>query len=79
MPFPAVVDNVDGRVEAKYAAWPSRLFVIGNDGRVAYRTRLSELDFHPADVESAIQRVLAAPASQRSFGEGLPSELGRRW
>ena len=55
MNFPAVVDSVDGQVESKYSAWPSRLYVVGRDGRILYRTRLSELDFHPADVEAAIR------------------------
>lgn len=54
MKFPAVVD-AEGRVESQYSAWPSRLFVLGKDGRVVYRTRLSELDFHPAELEAAIR------------------------
>ena len=53
MNFPAVVDSVKGDVESKYAAWPSRLYVVGKDGRVLYRTRLSELDFHAAEVCSS--------------------------
>jgi tetratricopeptide (TPR) repeat protein len=55
MNFPAVVDTVEGQVESRYSAWPSRLYILGKDGRVLYRTRLSELDFHPAEIESAIQ------------------------
>ena len=58
MSFPAVVDSVDGKVESKYAAWPSRLYVVGRDGRVLYNTRLSELDFHPAQVEAAIRAAI---------------------
>ncbi|MEP6538259.1 MAG: tetratricopeptide repeat protein [Bryobacteraceae bacterium] len=58
MNFPAVVDSVAGGVESKYAAWPSRLYVVGKDGRVLYKTRLSELDFHPAEVESAIRAAI---------------------
>jgi peroxiredoxin len=58
MNFPAVVDNIEGQVESKYSAWPSRLYVISRDGRVVYRTRLSELDFHPAEIEAAIRSTL---------------------
>ena len=58
MNFPAAVDSVDGKVEAKYAAWPSRLYVVAADGRVLYRTRLGELDFHPAEVEAAIRSAI---------------------
>jgi tetratricopeptide (TPR) repeat protein len=55
MNFPAVVDSIDGKAESKYSAWPSRLYVVGKDGRILYRTRLSELDFHTAEVEAAIR------------------------
>lgn len=60
LPFPAVVDGMDGAVETAYHAWPSRAFVIGADGRVRYSTRLTELDFDPAEMESAL-RKLAIP------------------
>ena len=58
MNFPAVVDSVDGQVESKFSAWPSRLFVLAKDGRILYRTRLSELDFHPAEVEASIRAAI---------------------
>ena len=58
LPFPALVDGMDGRVEKLYNAWPSRAFVIGRDGHVVYRTRLTELDFHAADMESKLKGAL---------------------
>jgi tetratricopeptide (TPR) repeat protein len=58
MDFPAVVDDPQGTVESKYGAWPSRLYILGRDGRVLYRTRLSEQDFHPSDVEAALRSAL---------------------
>lgn len=58
--FPAVVDGMDGKVEAAYGAWPSRAFVVGTDGRVRYSTRLTELEFH-ADEMDAVLRRLASP------------------
>ena len=58
MNFPAVVDSMEGTVESKYAAWPSRLYVVASDGRVLYRTRLSELDFHSSELEAAIQSAI---------------------
>jgi tetratricopeptide (TPR) repeat protein len=55
LPFPAVVDGMDDAIENAYAAWPSRLFVIGKDGRVRYSTRLTELDFHPEELRAVIR------------------------
>jgi len=57
--FPALVDKMDGRVEAAYAAWPSRAFVIGTDGRILYSTRLTELDFRSEDMESVLRAAIA--------------------
>jgi tetratricopeptide (TPR) repeat protein len=55
LPFPAVVDSLDGAAETVYQAWPSRLYLIGRDGKVAFSTRLGELDFRPAEVQAAIR------------------------
>ncbi|MBS1857427.1 MAG: tetratricopeptide repeat protein [Acidobacteria bacterium] len=57
--FPAVVDGMDGAAENAYQAWPSRLYLVGSDGRVAFNTRLGELDFHPAELEAAIRAKLS--------------------
>jgi Flp pilus assembly protein TadD/thiol-disulfide isomerase/thioredoxin len=56
--FPALVDGMDGRVEAAYAAWPSRVFVIGRDGRIRYRSGLSQQDFRPEEMELILRGVV---------------------
>lgn len=57
--FPALVDGMDGGAEAAYAAWPSRAFVIAPDGRVRYRTGLSQQDFHAGAMERALHATIA--------------------
>jgi peroxiredoxin len=57
LPFPAIVDGMDGAVETAYAAWPSRAFIVGEDGRILYSTRLTELDFHADEMDSVLQRL----------------------
>jgi tetratricopeptide (TPR) repeat protein len=57
LPFAVAVDGMDTAAERAYNAWPSRLYLVGSDGKVAYQTRLGELDFHPVDVERAIHAV----------------------
>jgi tetratricopeptide (TPR) repeat protein len=57
LPFPALVDGMDGAVESAYNAWPSRAFVIGVDGRILYSTRLTELDFHADEMESILRKL----------------------
>jgi tetratricopeptide (TPR) repeat protein len=58
LPFPAVVDGMDNAVESAYAAWPSRAFVVGADGRILYSTRLTELDFEPAEMEAVLHKLV---------------------
>lgn len=55
--FPAVVDGMDDAVEAAYGAWPSRAFIVGVDGRILYSTRLTELDFHPDEMEAVLRKL----------------------
>jgi len=57
LPFGVVVDGMNAAAERAYQAWPSRLYLVGRDGKVAFQTRLGELDFHADDLERAIRDV----------------------
>lgn len=65
MKFPALVDDMNGETERAYAAWPSRVFVIDQDGRVAYRSHLTELDFHANELEAVLKQVIADEKDSR--------------
>lgn len=58
LPFPAVVDGMDGAVESSYRAWPSRVFIVSTAGRVTYSSRLTELDFRPLEMEQVLRRTI---------------------
>jgi tetratricopeptide (TPR) repeat protein len=66
LPFTAVVDGMDDTVEKTYNAWPSRAFVIGIDGRIQYRTRLTELEFHSEEMESVLGQLVTHRAGSRA-------------
>ena len=53
------VDGMDDAVMTAYAAWPERLYLIGQDGRVLYASGLGPWGFKPAELQEAIERVLA--------------------
>ena len=59
LPFALEVDGMDAAAERAYQAWPSRLYLVGRDGKVAYQTRLGELDFHGDLLERAIREMLS--------------------
>ena len=52
------VDEMDDAMNEAYAAWPTRLYLIGLDGRVVYHGGLGPFDFHPAKLSDAIEEYL---------------------
>ncbi len=58
--MPAVVDEMDDAVTKNYAAMPERLFLIGTDGKVAYRGGMGPMFFRPKEWEAAIEGYLGA-------------------
>ena len=58
--LPAVVDEMDDAVSKAYAAMPERLYLIGNDGRVAYKGGQGPMFFRPDEWEQAIEAHLGA-------------------
>ena len=56
--LPAVVDRFDDATERAYTGWPDRLYLIGTDGRVLYKSRPGPFGFAPAELEAALTRAL---------------------
>jgi len=48
------VDEMDDAVSKAYAAMPTRLYLIGADGRVVYAGGLGPFGFKPDELEAAI-------------------------
>lgn len=53
------VDEMDDAVNIAYAAWPTRLYLIGLDGKVVYAGGLGPYDFKPAKLNAAIKEYLS--------------------
>jgi hypothetical protein len=49
---------MDDAVNKAYAAWPTRLYLVGLDGRVVYAGGLGPYGFKPARLGAAIKDVL---------------------
>ena len=52
------VDEMDDYVNDTYAAWPTRLYLIGLDGKVIYAGGLGPYDFKPGKLGKEIQGYL---------------------
>ena len=52
------VDEMNDQVNKEYAAWPTRLYLIDNNGLVAYAGGLGPFGFKPGELKRAIQKHL---------------------
>ena len=55
--FPALIDGIDNTVERLYTGWPDRLYLIGPDGLVVFKTAPGPYGFHPDGLEAALRTV----------------------
>lgn len=56
--MPALVDDMQDTANNAYSAWPDRLYLIGRDGRVAYKSGRGPFGFIPDELEDAILEEL---------------------
>jgi Iodothyronine deiodinase len=57
--MPCVVDSIDNQVDGLYASWPERIFVVEDDGKIAYAGKQGPWGFKPQEAEQALRRALA--------------------
>lgn len=55
--FPALLDSVANHVEREYTGWPDRLYLIGKDGHIRYKSAPGPFGFSPDDLGRAIQQL----------------------
>lgn len=58
--FPAVIDAFNNATERAYTGWPDRLYVIGRDGRVKYKSAPGPYGFDPAGVAETLKTLIPA-------------------
>lgn len=54
------VDGMDDRVNHAYAAWPTRLYLVGMDGKVFYSGGQGPIGMKPKELKDAIEACLIA-------------------
>ncbi len=57
-PIPALVDDVDDAVGTASAAHPDRLYLVGRDGRIAFRGGPGPIGFDPEQLDASIRKEL---------------------
>lgn len=57
--IPLLVDPIENPANQAYAGWPERLYVIDEQGVIAYKGGKGPFDFHPEEVEAWLARRFA--------------------
>ena len=60
MQMPMAVDRTDNAVASAYGGWPDRLYLVRRDGTIAYQGADGPFGFKPAELERAIETLLAS-------------------
>jgi type I thyroxine 5'-deiodinase len=55
--FPAIIDGIENTTEKAYTGWPDRLYLIGSDGKVVFKTKPGPFGFKPDKLEAAIKAL----------------------
>jgi hypothetical protein len=69
-PLPFGVDDMNNAANDAYAAWPERLYVIDENGKIAYRGGMGPFNYKPAEVRT----WLAARYGEVKHPETKPEE-----
>lgn len=55
--IPAILDGIGNQTERAYTGWPDRLYLIGTNGRVAFKSAPGPFGFSARGLEQALERV----------------------
>ena len=68
--IPVLVDEISDPVGNAYSAMPARLYVIGTDGKVAYKSGRGPFGFKPGEMEQALVMSLVEAEPQPKKPDG---------
>jgi len=67
--FPAVLDEFGNSTERAYTGWPDRIYLIDQQGRIAYKSKPGPFGFKPDQLAMALSRALPIGANpEKSIG-----------
>jgi type I thyroxine 5'-deiodinase len=73
--MPLVVDPMENPAEDAFAAWPERLYVIGVDGRIAYRGGKGPFGFDPDELEQWLEANLPAETGAEKLPDAASAPM----
>ena len=67
--FPAVVDEFGNSTEKAYTGWPDRIYLVDQNGCVAFKSKPGPFGFKAEELRSALQKL----AKSRTARNGEPA------
>lgn len=61
--FPAVLDDFSNSTETHYTAWPDRIYLVDQQGRVAYKSMPGPFGFRADELATALSQLMKAALS----------------
>jgi hypothetical protein len=58
--LPLAVDDMDNAADLAYAAWPERIYVVNEDGTIAYRGGMGPFDYNPDEARAWLEKRFGA-------------------
>lgn len=58
--IPGVIDDLKNSCDKEYAGWPDRIYIVGKDGKIAYKGDIGPRGFKPGDAEKALKELLSS-------------------
>ena len=58
--FPALVDTIDNSTETAYTAWPDRLYIVGQNGNIAFKSEAGPFGFDADALGDALRKELGS-------------------
>jgi hypothetical protein len=56
--LPCLQDGIDNKVESAYAGWPDRLYIVGVDGKIAYKGEPGPRGFVVSEMVAKLAGIL---------------------
>ncbi len=56
--IPFLIDGIEDAANKAYAAWPDRIYIVGKDGKIAYKGGMGPGGFKPAEARDKLAEIL---------------------
>ena len=56
--LPALLDTIDNSTERAYTGWPDRIYVVGKDGNIRYKSKPGPFGFKTDELQRTLEGAL---------------------